>query len=308
MVPGEVDFGDETKPWKRDPYALDLMLWCCKSADAKILEREWGFIIPPLLNVMDDTDTKIRTRGCEMLNAILGNCPPHLLKRTGLAPVFQESLFTSVSYLPSLTPVNESVVLLDAAVPTLLRLTETAYPHAEGDAHDPTRQKTLDTFLRKAILAPYSHAGEHIRIAKVLISHLTPLLNALGIDAVKHLKDLIPLLSNILSDPLAATYPTLLSPAAGAMQAVIENAWPRIPEWRGEILKGVCVCWVRMVEEGGDIAMAELEEIKGALREVVDMLAEVLRADGKGEVWETEVEKLVDADERLAALFAKGDA
>jgi tRNA nucleotidyltransferase (CCA-adding enzyme) len=302
------EFGDESvmKPWKTEHnrWVLELLLWCCKSVDKKSLEREWGFVIPPLLAVFDDTDTRVRVKGCEMLIAMLGNCPHALLKRTGLAPLFEESLYASVTSLPSLTPEEESIVLLDAALPALLALTDASYPPVDESLHDPARQMTLDTVFRKAVLQPYSHAGEHVRIAEVLMEHLPAILQTMGIDSVKHLKDLVPILSNILSDPLGPGYPPLLLAAARATHAVIGNTWPRILEWKGEVLRGVAICWIRLDEEGGDIDDKALDELKKELRTVADMFRTVVEAQEGGTVsWKEYTEKLVVTDERLEQLF-----
>jgi hypothetical protein len=304
----DTDFGDEsvTKPWKSNhsSWALDLLQWCCKSLDEKGLEREWGFVIPPLLAVLDDTDTNIRAKGCNMLVTMLSNCSPALLKRTGLAPIFEDSLYASVAYLPSLTPEEESIILLDAALPALLALTNLLHPLPENGAHGPSRQKYLDTILRKAILQPYSHAGEHVRIAQTLLAHLPSILQNHGIDSTKHLKDLIPLLSTILADPLGPAYVPLLHEAAKAMRAVIVNAWPRIMEWRGEVLKGATVCWIRLDEEGGDDNEMAFDELKKELVAAVKALENAVKAhDGGDTVWDAEKEKLVGASGRLEDLL-----
>ena len=301
----DLDFDDVKKPWKAatNSWALELLSWCCRSVDAKLLEREWGFIIPPLLAVLDDTDTAIRAKGCNMLKSLLRDCPPALLKRTGLGPIFEESLYTSVSYLPSLTPEADSVVILDAALPALLELATVSHPRPSQDEHDPAMQKTLDAILRKGILQPYSHAGEHVRIAEVLLLHLPTILSALGIDSVKHLNTLIPMLSAVLSHPLSLGYPPLLLQAAIALQSVIANAWPRIDQWRGEIVKGLSVCWIRLEEEGGDIDSKALDSICSELKTAATMLASVLGASDATS-WGEDVAKLADVDARLKDLFA----
>jgi tRNA nucleotidyltransferase/poly(A) polymerase len=303
----ELDFEDEmTKPWKsgHNRWAIELLLWCCNSVDEKVLEREWGYIIPPLLTVLDDTNTKIRAKGCNMLVALLSNCSPALLKRTGLEPLFEESLYASVTYLPSLTPEEESVILLDAALPALLALTSVSHPPAEDDTHDASRQKSLDTILRKAILQPYSHAGEHVRISQTLLSHLPSILQTMGIDSIKYLKDLLPLLSNILSDPFGPAHPPLLLEAARATESVILNAWPRISNWRGEVLKGVTVCWIRLDEEGGEINKRTLQELRKEFKTIIDMVKYVVKAQESSEkTCQEEMDKLMGADGRLKELL-----
>ena len=62
--------------------------------------------MPPVLKILDDIDVSVKSRGCELLDAVLQNTSPTLLKRTGLGPVFKESLAACTSYLPSLTPAD----------------------------------------------------------------------------------------------------------------------------------------------------------------------------------------------------------
>jgi tRNA nucleotidyltransferase (CCA-adding enzyme) len=299
---------EEIKPWKsKDAWALDLLRWVCGNLDEEIVEREWGYLIPPVLTVMGDTDVKIRANGCEFLRLLLLATPTSLLKRTGLAPLFEENLYVSTSYLPTLTPEEDSIPILNAALPALLTLTNTAFPLVQKPSHVSvalsTRAKSLDKILRKGILFTINHAGEYIHISETVLAHLPAVLNAMGIDSVKHLKDIIPLLSNILAEPLGAAYPPMLLTAANAIQAVILNGWPRVSRWRFEVLKGVTVCWIRIAEEDG-ADEGDLKGVKRELKDSVEMLKAAVQHEVDGEVdWDSEVKELVGADARLKQLF-----
>jgi tRNA nucleotidyltransferase (CCA-adding enzyme) len=299
---------EETKPWKvKEAWALDLLRWICGSLDEEIVEREWGVLIPPVLTVLDDTDVMIRAKGADLLRLLLFDTSPTLLKRTGLSPLFEESLYVCTSYLPTLTPEDGSILILNSALPALLTLTNSAFPPLHNPSVDPLahslRAKSLDKILRKGVLFPLNHVSEYIHISETVLKYLPSILNAMGIDSVKHLKDTIPLLSNILAEPLGAAYPPMLLTATNAMQSVILNGWPRIGRWRGEVLRGVTVAWIRIEEESGS---EELEVVKVELKEVAGMLKAAVENQGS-EVghgtWETEVGELVAADERLKALF-----
>ena len=135
-----------------------------------------------------------------------------------------------------------------------------------------------------------------------MLKHLPSLLDALSIDSVKHLKDLIPLLSTILADPLGPGYPSLLLQASRATQAVIANGWPRMAQWKGEISKGVSVCWIRLSEEGKDMDAKVVGDIKEELKIAMEMLAEVVKTSEGEQTWREDVQKLVAVDERLEAL------
>ncbi|KAE9978112.1 hypothetical protein EG327_007520 [Venturia inaequalis] len=308
-VSRKAEFGDEevTKPWKfKEVWALDMLRWVCKSLDGEIVEREWGFLIPPVLSVVDDTDVQMRARGCEILAFLLEATPSPLLARTGLAPLFAESLYISTTYLPSLTPEEDSITILDAALPTLLTLSKTAFPPPPSRKADEKAYAasvtSLTTLLRQGILTPYKHAGEHVQIAETLLTHLPPLLDALGIESVRFLKDVVPMLVAILTDPLGAKFPPLLLAATKAMQALVANAWPRVSFWRGEILKGACGCFLRVVEEGEG---GDLEEVRGELRGLVGLVGRIAQGEEGGD-WDGLVGELVGADGRLVGLFEGG--
>lgn len=113
--------------------------------------------------------------------------PTSLLHRTGLGEVFQDSLMPCLSYLPTLTPEEESVRLLSAVYPALLTLIQRRYatPSEDGERQ---RIKALDKILRVGILHGYAHAGENVTIATLLVSKISDLVNQMGIVSVKHLK------------------------------------------------------------------------------------------------------------------------
>ena len=315
-----------SQKWKTDPYALDLLSWVCNSLDASAIEREWGQLIPPILTILDDIEVAYKIRGCQLLHNLLLNTPPPLLQRTGLTPVFEQSLFTCTSYLPSLTPEAESIPILHAAYPVLLTLADIAHPPSSDlSSHEPQRTKFLINIMRSGILAGYNHAGDNPVIAVALLTHMPPLLKRLGVDTVVLLKELMPLLANVLADPFVLAVPELARTALTALKSLLANAWPRVWRWRVEVLRGICWLWIRMREEaeeevdgkgervrevddesteeatsGGDVWAWEKNEcrtIMGMLDSVVAVADEV-----EAEVWRGEKARLVEADEWLCGL------
>ncbi|KAF2496720.1 tRNA nucleotidyltransferase [Lophium mytilinum] len=318
-----VDF-DEVAPWKApsQAYAIDLLRWVLQALDPKGVEANWGLLIPPILRILDDLDTAWKAVGCELLTVLLKTTPPALLSRTGLGKVFEETLMPCLTYLPSLTPEAESVVLLDKTIPALMALADALYPPSQSTAAAPTsssgntkrplttptpvtRSRYLDNLLRAAIFAPFAHSGTHVRIAEALFTHLIPLLNTMQLDAVKHLQRLLPMLSDTLSEPLGVAYPPLLEQAARAMQSVMLNAWPRISVHRGEVVRGLVVCWVRICESEELAEKGKVEGLEGVKRELkaaAEMLVKVVETDEEID-FKSEVSGLVEADERVRGLF-----
>jgi hypothetical protein len=298
---------DETEiPWKSSQaWALDLLSWTCKSLDTECVEREWGFLVPPVLSVLDDIDIKMKVKGCGLLRLVLLQTPTSLLHRTGLIPVFLESLLSCTTYLPTLTPSKDSAMLINAATPALLSLADAAYPISSSSVPLPQRTELLLTILRKSFFAPFNHAREYIPVARALLAQLPPTLDALGVDTVVHLKDLVPLLGGVLDDPFGPAHPPLLLEAVWALGAVLRNAWPRVWVWRADVLKGLVGLWIRLAEEDGDDPV--VARVKSECQEVVGMLDSIMQTCDEEVDWDEEVAQIKAVDERLEELFLLAD-
>jgi hypothetical protein len=312
------------------------------------VREKWALIVPPILTVLDDQATDVKTKGCELLALQLHITPPDFLARTGLAPVFEDALMPGLTYLPSLTPPAASARLLAQAYPALLALSKVAYapaaaattataalstarsraragvggggssaPSGSGGiggngsvfgAPTPTmnsgRLRFLDRVLRDGVLAGYAHSHDATRVATLLVRQMGVIVDAMGVWSVKYLKYTVPLLSDILASAAAAADITiahndddrdddlnddlddddnddgnafgassarpgkvassssrspntlwrhllpLLLAAAATQQVVLRNAWPRVPRYRAEVLRGLALCWCALHRHG----------------------------------------------------------
>ncbi|KAK3112223.1 CCA tRNA nucleotidyltransferase, mitochondrial [Teratosphaeriaceae sp. CCFEE 6253] len=310
ILPARVGMGGEedesvTRPWKygHDALALDLLQWVVLALDEALVEGVWHLVVPPLLTLMDDWEARYKRTGAELSRHLLEVTPPLLLERTGLGDVFADALMPYLSHIPSVTPEEESLALLSAVYPTLLALSRTRYPSTPQPGSKMTaasaarsRVQFLDHILRMGIIQGYSLSDQYPRVVAVLLQQLPPLLGELGIESVKHLQYLLPILTATLSHPLgAAETPTLLA-GTKAMQGVILNCWPRMTGYRGEVLKGVTLCWLGLEGQGGEQA----RELRAELRETVRMLRIAL---GEQSAWKEDCAMLVAADDRLEKLL-----
>ncbi|KAI9789432.1 MAG: CCA tRNA nucleotidyltransferase, mitochondrial [Candelina submexicana] len=188
------------KPWKFDHnYSLDLLSWALRNSDEALVEKSWPMIIPPVLTILDDDSPGVKARGCELLDDLLKITSSTLLERTGLGQVLTDAVMPCLLYLPTLTPEAESIRLLSAAYPALItlaraRFTPATHQRALSEARrDPERRpndrvKYFDEILREGVLGGYRHAGEHVKIAELLVRQIAVILDQMGIQAVKHTK------------------------------------------------------------------------------------------------------------------------
>jgi len=322
FVGADVD-EEAARPWKNDPFALDILAWIVRSLDPQLTEVNWPSLVPPILTLLDDVDVKYKARGCNLISDLLRHTPSTLLARTGLGSVFDDAITPCLSYLPNLTPEEQSQLLLNAAYPALFTLTTKRFPtskttstSAQALSHMPTPYaKHLSLILHTHIIPSIHQISDtHPSLTVTLFTHLRTLANSLGLDTIAHLVHLIPLLSETLSQPFAASHPPLLSAGAQTLQVIIANSWPRVWRWRGDVLGSVCIAWENVHEEGGrwkegEQMTEQLKKVKSELMVVVDMMVSACTAvnDEKQVAIKEDIKALVTAHgtETIRKLFAK---
>ncbi|RYP66596.1 hypothetical protein DL769_006003 [Monosporascus sp. CRB-8-3] len=288
------------KPWKYGQrYAITAFEWAVSQSDEQLLQISWHLFTPVLLTLLDEPQTALKVRALVIFRAFWARCPGDLMRQTGLAQVFEDAIFPAVLYLPNLTPESESIAILNAAYPALMTM---AGIDLESTADEPqsypkfteAQQKLLDKIIREGILVGYNHASEHIRLVELFCEKLRCVVNGMGILAIKHLKNLIPMVSEIMTDPFGTQHPPSLLSAIRLLQAIMSTCWPRIPHYCNEIIKALMLCWLNIEEEDsfpvGDPSPARL---KSELTKAADMLSAVMQA------------AKMDMDERVAPLVEK---
>ncbi|KAI1801820.1 hypothetical protein F4811DRAFT_435080 [Daldinia bambusicola] len=317
----------ETKPWKyAHRYSVTVFEWAVRHAHSSLLQAHWPLFTPVLLTLIDEPGpTPLKIRALGILRAFWARCPQTLMRDTGLAEVFEQAVFPAVLYLPSLTPEDESLEILGAAYPVLIEMagltidhpaetadgTSTAEPQTQTQTQTqkPThsqiteaQRRLLDKIIREGIMIGYHHAKEHVRLVGLFCETLVCIINGMGILAVKHLKDFIPLLSEIMTDPFGTKHPPTLVSSTKLLQAVLQNCWPRIPHYCDEIVKMLMLSWLN-VDDEESLARdgAAADELRPGLAQTATMLSAVMNAANVD--LEERVGPLVEKDPRLGKLF-----
>ncbi|KAH8681612.1 hypothetical protein BX600DRAFT_28060 [Xylariales sp. PMI_506] len=302
-----------SKPWA-DPqqqlYAVAVLAWAVAHADADaVLARRWHLFTPVLLTLLDEPgagDLKVRSLG--VLGTFWARLPRGLMDQVGLTEVFEQAVFPAVLYLPSLTPEDEAVRVLGAAYPVLFQIAGLAYP--EDLIGEPTRtpdfsasqRKLLDKIIREGIMVGYHHAKEHIRLVELFCNKMQSIVNGIGILAVKHLKDLIPMIDEITTDPFGTKHPPALFAAIRLLQAIMRCCWPRVDAYCNEIIKILTVCYLNVEDEDGFLGdVPGRGEIKSQLARTADVLSAIMTSKGR-DLAQT-VSPLLEKEPLLGELF-----
>ncbi|KUJ07030.1 uncharacterized protein LY89DRAFT_632043 [Mollisia scopiformis] len=323
-----------SKPWKYEaPYSVTVFSWAVENASQEIITAHWNMFMPPLLTLLDTSTTPILVRGLETLSAFLTKFSSKLLNQTGLGEVFEDAVMPTLLYLPSITPIEESVQILPTAFGALFTLVDVQCPiptlsisqstalsvTTSNSKTSSTKPKTpdqrlafLDRLLRKGILTAHLHASEHPQITAILLSSLSTLVSKMGISSVKHLKDILQILTATLTDPFATTRPEGLREGFKCLKSVILNTWPRMGLKAGgngmEVVRMLVVCWgiVREgSEEDGNVERrtVELREVEGDIKSTGRVLVKAIEAVDTGVNLTVELKPLLVVDSTLADVF-----
>jgi tRNA nucleotidyltransferase (CCA-adding enzyme) len=316
----------QSAPWKDDGnrYVLDLLGWTIGALDRKMIEAKWQFLMPPILKMIDDLDVEWKAKGCHMLGLVLealqqpssattastkkptSTSSSYFLQRTGYHNIFAEAVLPMFTYIPSITPEHESVTLFKVVFPAVTSLA-LLLPSDASKADN--RERFLDKTLREGVLTPLAHfptPSSYPELATLIMSHVPGLLGHMGIDTVKHLPDLVPLLSTILQEPFILIHKPLVLATLKALQGVLLNAWPRVPTHRGAIMMGLSLLWARCMEEQAKPKAQDVEDVKTQIKEVVAMLNAMMQAseeDGLPDIWEKEKRDVMGASSGYKDLF-----
>lgn len=154
-----------------------------------IATTNFSLFVPPLLTFLDTTSTPTRSRALTILTTFLPLLTPKLLTETGLGSVFEDAITPTLLFLPTITPVDESVQLLNAAYEALLVLGSILYA---GDGKGEKELRFWDDMMRKGVFAGYAHSSDYPAIVQVLLQEMGRVIEKMGVSAVKHLKVLSP--------------------------------------------------------------------------------------------------------------------
>ncbi|PBP16828.1 hypothetical protein BUE80_DR012439 [Diplocarpon rosae] len=328
--PKRLDFTNERvgKPWRYErPWSVAVLEWALTHISSTTTSQTWPLILPPLLTLLDSPSPSLLPRGLKLTAVFLPKLTPSLLSQTGLSSVFEDAILPTLMHLPSTTPLPDSLRIVTAGYEALWALYGVMFDHHSSSETEPgskvaeknpnekrqkgevQRLRFLDTVLRKGILSAAFHASNHPAIITLLIAQLRVVVQKQGIHAVKHLKDIIPLLSSVLTDPFGNARMDGLLEALKTLRVVVLCCWVRVggEEWRQSCVGMLVLCW-KAVEEGAQGTRGE--QMAGKVKEEIRVVGRLLvKAVQQLEVtdFKMELRPLLDIDEAAGEIFGFDD-
>ncbi|KAF5872311.1 uncharacterized protein Bfra_005668 [Botrytis fragariae] len=327
------------QPWRSDiPYTIPVLQWIVDVIPPDLLRTQaWPLLTTPILILLDSPSNPIRTHALRILPMLFSKMGDKLLQQTGLGDVFENTIHPVLLFLPSTTPVEETLKLLPEGYKALNALCDAIWPSKEDEEastsvttivkkkpskHNTTPSKSpaqlrlafLDRIIRHAVLPAYLHCQEIPSIVEILIVQIGIIIPKMRISGVKHLKDILPILVNILANSFFPdTSPSLVLNTLKTLREVILVLWPRIStdEHRLVIISALTLLNCHICSK----VDYKSEEQKGASSEILIELLEtgkvftavVQQAGDEKEraSFEQELARIIETDGTLARVFPR---
>lgn len=240
-----LNLNEPVVPWRSDLAMVALFEYFVRTATFNQLQIQWPFVTPTTLNIVDDHDPGIKQKGCEIIQTLMEQTDRTFFKSTGLVQVMWDALTPCLSYLPPGTPDGESILLVGKCIDALI---VAAQVDSSSNNNNNVYEK-LDELIREGIVRGMNLAGEKVTVALMLLVKLEKIINILQMRTIRHLGALVTILVHVLADPFGNAFEPLLNQACSVMILLLKYCWPRMEEYKFEILNGLIKAWRNLSEK-----------------------------------------------------------
>lgn len=226
--------------WRtKHQFALCLLEVYISSANEKDLQAAWPFIVPCLLNIVDDHNPGIKRKGGDLVYKLAKSIDATFFTRTGIAPVFWSALKPTLAYLPPSTPASISIPLSRSTYNAMMALTYCS---------NVAPNKLHEEYFLDGILTGISHCRTYTKSMIEFINISTDLVQEhLKTYTTRHLKPLIAIITGTLCDPFVTFSPELVLAACDLAIAVIKTTWFRVIVYRYDLLRALITVSKRVI-------------------------------------------------------------
>lgn len=261
--------------WKmHNLKSVSLFSFILSQLDFNQVRQYWWLISPTILNILDDHEATIKLQGVQLLDQLLSKIDSQFLSQTGLLEVFLKSLEPLLSYLPRLTPTDQSCLILAKTYPVVIRLLQ---KHKDKETYN----RALISLLNGNIFYSIGLVGDNYSILEILTEQINIVIKELGVSITKTLPRLLYTVGNLISNPFIYTDKTLYVNLLNIIISIELNSWPRMDSHKYDILAMCAICCryendAQVVEKLNDILqiLSKITDISTEAKEISEKYPE----------------------------------
>lgn len=254
---------EENDSWRiKNQYTLGLLeLYLTNSSESNI-KSNWSFLLPCILNVVDDHDPAIKRKGSDLISLLVTRNDNIFLVNTGVVPLLWKALKPSLAYLPPSTPAIISIPLTNSTYKASIAIWNiSSTPH-----------KLQEEYLQEAILSGISHTHTHTKSLITFINITSDfILNHLKSYTTSHLMPLVAIVVGTLSDPLVTFSEELVITTCKLAEALIRVCWFRIIVYRYDLIKALVLVSRRFGDDKNSALLKHSQKVVELLIQAVQI-------------------------------------
>ncbi|KAG7192634.1 uncharacterized protein KQ657_001414 [Scheffersomyces spartinae] len=271
-----------------------------KDDQEDMLETNWFIITSFILNLTDDTNVEFKLVSCRLLNEFLEVIGGDFLKKRGLIEPFIKSFTPNLSYIPSLTPVGDSLRLLPPSYTVICEL-------IQYSSH--SRRDFLELITSKVLFSINHVRGNNNKDASDVVVLLLEELRRLITDYVE--QDILVLLSRInfvlsqlIIDPIEHD-PRVIVAALLTQQAILQQfvnsdkeAELLVYDYRFDFMGA----WTVLLKRKS----ASTKELLDIIKDTMDLLFQYANSLNQVETWHLELDTIkLHATQQLQEIISQ---
>ncbi|KAH7097590.1 hypothetical protein BKA62DRAFT_623655 [Auriculariales sp. MPI-PUGE-AT-0066] len=252
--------------WKQELGTPATVLWCTAHVSGDDFESLWHLLIPPIMTMLDDYETRYKIWGVRNAAILIDRAPPVIIKRTGIGALLHESLCKMFMHLHD----PETPALLRISTPTYIRLVNTIY---DGDSAE--RLDRLFHLLGQSVIGTvWGYASQDEETINATIDLLPSIFDELGISTCRYLKFLVPqLIHPMTADPVQKVSAQLYLASLSTLRCLMRTCQERIPgAWSTVIITSLSRGWIKSHDVDADTRGATMKLIREELRSTLGVL------------------------------------
>ncbi|KAJ2780574.1 hypothetical protein GGI15_003499 [Coemansia interrupta] len=256
--------------WKSNPQCIACFSWALDKLLPEDTVDAISYILPVILALLDDYDTRAKTRGVNLAIVLLGKCSDEFLRKSGIAGMIEKSIEGSLIFRSD----NDGLELLGTSFRASIQLTRIQYTQKSDPRYTEHWWKLAGKIVSNSL-----YVSDNVAALTVLCANVSAICEALGPATARYLRPFIGLLTKGLHSP-AHMNPKLCQLHQVSLEQInaIANVCPqRIHVYAAEIIAALAYSWTTAKDASSDA----VGQLKVSITDLVKNLHQICPEETK---------------------------
>ncbi|KAJ2372533.1 hypothetical protein IW150_004072 [Coemansia sp. RSA 2607] len=223
-----------------------------------------SYILPVILALLDDYDTRTKTRGVDLAIVLMDKCSDEFLRKSGIAGMIEKSIEGSLIFRSD----NEGLELLDVSFKASIRLTRIQYTQKSDPRYTEHWWKLAEKIVSNSL-----YVSDNVAALTILSANVSAICEALGPATARYMRPFVGLLTKGLHSPVYMNLKLcrLHQVSLDQIKAIVKACPQRIHVYAAEIIAALAYSWTTAKDASSD----DVDQLKGSTIDMIKTLYQV---------------------------------